>query len=698
MTTPSSSPNKSTLTGWFKGLKASSTTNSHTSSQPSQPRLKSPLLSPSGASSAASALASPITSSINTPKNKCPAASTATTPSSVNPNSSATIIATTPSTNAPTTSTTVHGSTATQPRPKLTYKSRSSHTFRPLSSYFGRDSSTSSVNSNQQEQLKRQRDSFILQRQLDNIGNSPVFGVPLEESVQIAEGRIYISSDSNGLVVYGRIPRVVASCGLYLKKNALDIEGIFRMAGSNKRIKQLQIIFSTPPDYGAKIDWDGFTVHDAASLLRRYLGALPEPLIPLALYEDFREPLRSRSAILKYLKDKEKRMSHVGKEASKIKEQENSSKTGAVTDSAKQQSQEDREDKKHRKKLHKRKLIRERREALKDYADLLDKLPELRRQLLFYILDLLAIFNMHSEKNRMPAKNLAAIFQPSILSHSDHDLSPDEYALSSLVVEFMIEYSHKILPAAQESARLAAEAKKPKEAEEQAPEHGETERKGSEASSKFESLPPKSSYTTRKHSKSLSSVPHPSDMIRVTTSQDKLSMVKTDSIDDLGMTTEEEESSTRAVVVPVHPQVTLSQLQLEPPPPINVDNFTLPSSESPSHSIGNTLKPLSSPDTLHSSDSHSSDSHSPSHHFLHTLAKPLNILISPRTSPKSRSQSSATDDILNALPLSSSGEKNSDDSLLLNASASNVTESPSKENKGWLSKLRSRSNSKNILN
>ncbi|GMF04833.1 unnamed protein product [[Candida] boidinii] len=49
----------------------------------------------------------------------------------------------------------------------------------------------------------------------------------------------------------------------------------------------------------------------------------------------------------------------------------------------------------------------------------------------------------------MPAKNLAAVFQPSILSHTDHDMSPEEYALSSLVIEFMIQYSYKILPAAQ---------------------------------------------------------------------------------------------------------------------------------------------------------------------------------------------------------------------------------------------------------
>ncbi|GME86223.1 unnamed protein product [Ambrosiozyma monospora] len=327
-------------------------------------------------------------------------------------------------------------------RPFLGYKSRSSHSMRPLSAYL--DSSNNSQTS--QEKLKQHRDSFLLQRRLDDIGNSIVFGTPLSDSINVAEGRIYISSDSDGLVVYGRIPRVIASCGLYLKKNGLDVEGIFRLSGSAKRIKQLQLIFSTAPDYGSKVDWDGFTVHDAASLFRRFLSSLPEPLIPLSLYESFREPLKSRPMIVKYLKDKEKRMTmtpnppaipaivtgtgsvSVGSNndkstASQSSTTDSKANTTATGTNNEQQQVEDEETKRKKKKLRKQKLIQERRNALKEYAGLFDKLPELQRQLLFYILDLLAIFNSHSDKNLMPAKNLAAIFQPSILSHTSHDIS-----------------------------------------------------------------------------------------------------------------------------------------------------------------------------------------------------------------------------------------------------------------------------------
>lgn len=56
---------------------------------------------------------------------------------------------------------------------------------------------------------------------------------------------------------------------------ATQTEGIFRVSGSNKRINELQAIFDQPPRYGKDFDWTGYSVHDAASVLRRYLNSLP---------------------------------------------------------------------------------------------------------------------------------------------------------------------------------------------------------------------------------------------------------------------------------------------------------------------------------------------------------------------------------------------------------------------------------------
>jgi len=54
-----------------------------------------------------------------------------------------------------------------------------------------------------------------------------------------------------------------------------------------------------------------------------------------------------------------------------------------------------------------------------------------------YILDLLAVFAENSIQNLMPASNLAAIFQPGLLSHPDHDMNPQEYKVSQEALEFL---------------------------------------------------------------------------------------------------------------------------------------------------------------------------------------------------------------------------------------------------------------------
>jgi hypothetical protein len=73
---------------------------------------------------------------------------------------------------------------------------------------------------------------------------------------------------------------------------ATDVEGIFRLSGSEKRIKELRNAFNSPDRFGKGLDWSGYTVHDAANILRRYFNHLPEPIIPLEFYDRFRDPLR----------------------------------------------------------------------------------------------------------------------------------------------------------------------------------------------------------------------------------------------------------------------------------------------------------------------------------------------------------------------------------------------------------------------
>ncbi|KAM3075574.1 GTPase activating protein (GAP) for Rho1p [Clarireedia jacksonii] len=174
---------------------------------------------------------------------------------------------------------------------------------------------------------------------------------------------------------------------------ATNVEGIFRLSGSEKRIKELKTIFDSPDRYGKGLDWAGYTVHDAANVLRRYLNLLPEPIVPLDLYARFREPLRGHT------------MAAVGDSEGGPQFSDNFDVNQAII----------------------------------TYQQLITELPPLNRQLLLYILDLLAVFASKSDENRMTAVNLAAIFQPGMLSHPEHDMAPAEYRLSQDVLIFLIE-------------------------------------------------------------------------------------------------------------------------------------------------------------------------------------------------------------------------------------------------------------------
>lgn len=207
-----------------------------------------------------------------------------------------------------------------------------------------------------------------------------IFGVPLRESIPYANVAISLVDVEGKSYIYGYVPIIVAKCGVYLKEKATNVEGIFRLSGAEKRIKELKTTFDTAPRYGKGLDWDGYTVHDAANVLRRYLNQLPEPIVPFDLYEKFRAPLRNSAQPMDSDLDN----------------------------------------------------------TIKTFQKLITELPPLNIQLLLYILDLLAVFASKADENRMPAENLAAIFQPGLLRHPQHDMAPAEYKLSQDVIVFLI--------------------------------------------------------------------------------------------------------------------------------------------------------------------------------------------------------------------------------------------------------------------
>ncbi|KDQ57075.1 hypothetical protein JAAARDRAFT_131629 [Jaapia argillacea MUCL 33604] len=204
-----------------------------------------------------------------------------------------------------------------------------------------------------------------------------VFGRPLRESLKYASVQISTANANGELYVWGYIPVVVAKCGLYLKENA-EVEGTFRVNGSNKRMRDLQALFETPPRYGKHLDWkkEHYTTHDVASVFRRYLTQMPEPVIPHDMYHNFRDALAKKP----YNRD----------------------------------------------------------EVITKYKEFIRQMPRANQYLLLYVLDLLSVFARKSDKNLMTAQNLAVIFRPGLMNHPDHELSPKEHQLSQEVLEFLI--------------------------------------------------------------------------------------------------------------------------------------------------------------------------------------------------------------------------------------------------------------------
>ncbi|KAE8271923.1 hypothetical protein A4X09_0g393 [Tilletia walkeri] len=203
-----------------------------------------------------------------------------------------------------------------------------------------------------------------------------VFGVPLRTSLKYASVAISMAAEDGQEYIWGYIPVVVAKVGLFLKENATQVEGVFRIAGSQKRMKELQDVFDSPPRYGKNVDWSKYSVHDAASVLRRYLNHMPEPIVPLNLYSEF------KNIMIKQPFD---------------------------VDS-----------------------------AIRTYRLLITSMPAANQYLLLYVLDLLAVFARESEKNLMPPSNLAVIFQPGIFSHPSHLQNPTEHKIAVEALEFMI--------------------------------------------------------------------------------------------------------------------------------------------------------------------------------------------------------------------------------------------------------------------
>ncbi|QKD56762.2 Rho GTPase activation protein [Fusarium oxysporum Fo47] len=218
-----------------------------------------------------------------------------------------------------------------------------------------------------------------------------VFRLPLPTSIRYANVAISRIDEDGVARIYGYIPIIVAKTGVYLKEKATAVEDIFATTGNPVRMSELQTIFDSPDRYGKGLVWDGYTVHDAAGILLRYLKSLPEPIIPYHHYNSFVDELG-------FFIDRE------------LTPEESS-------------------------------------QALELAIKLVIDMPPLNRQLLLYILDMLHVFADKSAVNKMTALRLVSSFQPSILSGPPDKMDAEAHHVSASVAMLLVSYETEVLEA-----------------------------------------------------------------------------------------------------------------------------------------------------------------------------------------------------------------------------------------------------------
>ncbi|KUJ23917.1 Rho GTPase activation protein, partial [Mollisia scopiformis] len=204
-----------------------------------------------------------------------------------------------------------------------------------------------------------------------------IFGVALRESICYANVMITAVNNEGEKFVIGYVPIVVAKICVLLKEKGTESEDIFARSGSANRVHQLEIIFDTPDRYGKGLDWSGYSVHDAATCLLRYLKRLPEPVISFEFYNRF---------------------------------------TSIDFDAG----------------------IEE--EAINAFKDCSTDLQPMPRMLLMYIIDLVQVFASKSKTNKMTTARLVAAFQPSLLAKDPSvGMSAYDHQRAADTITFLVE-------------------------------------------------------------------------------------------------------------------------------------------------------------------------------------------------------------------------------------------------------------------
>ena len=265
-------------------------------------------------------------------------------------------------------------------------------------------------------------------RRRDNWPIQPVLGASLSEVIKFANVAMFYYNGEDKSFEYASLPVYMVEIGEFLIEKGMIcrpttiydyllviepdfddiltgklVENIFCISGTESDVQNLQGSFTRPPRYGWGMYWRGYTVHDAASTMLRFLNRLPEPVIPLKRYEAFQKPLKQNFLDWRRTTESPTRLpiSHIDKS------------------------------------------------VIQEYRRQITLLPEASRHVLMYLLDTFAVIASHSESNKMTSSRIAKVFQPVILSPvkaGEYFIGDDKFSeLSHHVLTFLIDFHEYLL-------------------------------------------------------------------------------------------------------------------------------------------------------------------------------------------------------------------------------------------------------------
>ncbi|KAK3392678.1 putative RhoGAP group protein [Podospora didyma] len=110
-----------------------------------------------------------------------------------------------------------------------------------------------------------------------------IFGVSLSKSMLVAKG-LAGAHHENGKTSTREYPLCVLRCVYFIRDHGITAPHVFGQDADAVRLDQLKEVFASPDtSFGKDLDWNRFSIYEAADLILLFLSELPQPLVSEAV-------------------------------------------------------------------------------------------------------------------------------------------------------------------------------------------------------------------------------------------------------------------------------------------------------------------------------------------------------------------------------------------------------------------------------